>query len=201
MGKAIGSAQVISALTSGWIVESQVDEILSLKVNYTLEEAMKFKREECSYLCKLAISNGVDVELSDGSIEHFSLSDDDQRNLNAKMVNIVAGVKELEYHSDGNMCRYYSDVDMASICATAQQKVTIETTYNNCLYQWIKGCTTVEEVSAIKYGADIPEEYWSEPWRNIKERLLNQTQQNQEEVSEEKNESSEEKTESDVESE
>ena len=171
MGKAIGSAQVISAFNSGWIVESQVEEILSLKVNYTLDEAIKFKKDECSYLCSLAIANGVDVKLSDGSIEHFSLSDDDQRNLNAKMMNIVAGITELEYHSDGHACKYYSAVDMADICTAAQQKITIETTYNNCLYQWIKGCKTVEEVSAIKYGLDIPEEYWSEPWKRIKQSI------------------------------
>lgn len=184
LGKAVGAAKVIAAFNAGWIIESQVNEILSMNVKYTLDEAVKFKKEECSYLCRLAISQGVDVQLSDGTIKHFSLSEDDQRNLNAKMMNVMAGITELEYHSDGELCKYYSADDMARICSAAQHKVTIETTYNNCLYEWIRNCKTVEEVSAISYGADIPEEYWSEPWRRIKDQLNlnNETESNQEEA-------------------
>lgn len=173
IGKAIGFGKVIHAYNNGWITKQQLEELRTIVVSYTKEEATLFKMEECSYLCHEAISKGIDVVLSDEKVHHFSLSSNDQNNLNAKMLNILAGVTELEYHSDGEPCVYYSVEDMTTICTSAQSKITIETTYNNCLYQWIKRCQTVDEIMTIRYGMEIPEEYWSEPWRNIVVKLEN----------------------------
>lgn len=170
LNKKIGKVEIYNAFEKGFIDNQSVDVILDLKPDYTLEEAAKFKKAECSYICSKNIISGIDVMLSSGETKHFSLTEKDQLNLATKMLNITMGVTELEYHSDGEPCVYYNIEDMSLICATAQSKVTLETTYYNCIAQWIAGCKTPEEIMAISYGDTIPEEYWTEPWRRINEK-------------------------------
>lgn len=171
LGKVIGLMKVIHAYNNGWITKEQLDTLINTKVNYSLDEAVKFALELFSYQCEKNIHAGIDIRLSDGDTHHFSLSKNDQTNLNAKMLNIMAGITELEYHSDGEPCKYYNVADMTTICMAAQAKVTAETTYYNCLSQWVRNCKTADEVMAISYGVDIPEEYQSEPWKDIVKKM------------------------------
>ena len=71
----------------------------------TLEELQVAKKREISQACETAIYSGVDVTLTDGSTEHFSLTEHDQLNLFGKQVQLAAGTTELEYHADGQPCR------------------------------------------------------------------------------------------------
>ena len=71
----------------------------------TLEELQAAKKREISQACETAIYSGVDVTLTDGSAEHFSLTEHDQLNLFGKQVQLAAGTTELEYHADGQPCR------------------------------------------------------------------------------------------------
>ena len=128
----------------------------------TLVELQAAKKREISQACETAIYSGVDVNLSDGSTEHFSLTEHDQLNLFGKQVQLAAGAEQLEYHSDGQPCRYYSAADMQTIIAAAMQHVSYHTTYCNAVNMWIAGCESTEEVQAIYYGADVPEEYQSD---------------------------------------
>ena len=102
------------------------------------------------------------MTLTDGSTEHFALTEHDQLNLFGKKVQLAAGTTELEYHADGQPCRYYSAADMQAIIAAAMQHVSYHTTYCNAVNMWIAGCESTEEVQAIYYGADVPEEYQSD---------------------------------------
>ena len=68
----------------------------------------------------------------------------------------------MEYHSDGQPCRYYSAADMQTIITTAMWHVSYHTTYCNAINMWISGAQTVEEIQQIFYGADVPEQYQSE---------------------------------------
>ena len=120
------------------------------------------KKEEISYTCKQIIYNGIDVTLTDGSTEHFSLTETDQLNLFGKQVQIAAGSTSLEYHADGQSCRYYSSNDILRIIDDAIKFVSYQTTYCNSMYMWILGCETIGEVKAIAYGDDIPEQYQTE---------------------------------------
>ena len=108
------------------------------------------------------IYNGVSVTLTDGTTEHFALTEHDQLNLFGKQSQLAAGVDQLEYHADGQPCRYYSAADMQTIIAAAMWHVSYHTTYCNALNMWISGCETAEDVQAIYYGADVPAEYQSE---------------------------------------
>ena len=96
------------------------------------------------------------------STEHFALTEHDQLNLFGKQVQLAAGAEQMEYHSDGQPCRYYSAVDMQTIITTAMWHVSYHTTYCNALNMWIVGCESAEEVQQIFYGADVPEQYQSE---------------------------------------
>lgn len=127
-----------------------------------LAAAKSSKRAEVSAACEQIIYKGVNVTLANGSTEHFSLTEHDQINLFGKQAQLAMGAEQLEYHADGQPCRYYSAEDMQAIIQAAMFHVSYHTTYCNALNMWIAGCQTPEEVQGITYGADVPEEYRSE---------------------------------------
>lgn len=119
------------------------------------------KKEELSKVCEETIFSGIDVELSTGT-EHFSLTEKDQINLFGKQAQLSGGADRLEYHNDGQPCKYYSAADMMTIITAAMQFVSYHTTYCNSLFMWLKGCTKASEMAEITYGAAVPVEYRSE---------------------------------------
>lgn len=128
----------------------------------TLEEVRVGKKAEVSAACEQIIYAGINVTLSDGTTEHYSLTEHDQLNLFGKLSQISVGVARLEYHADGQSCRYYTAVDMQAIIQAAMWHVSYHTTYCNALNMWIAGCQSTEEVQEIFYGADVPKQYRSE---------------------------------------
>lgn len=128
----------------------------------TIAELRASKKQEISQECEQAIYSGVSVTLADGSTEHFALTEHDQLNLFGKQVQLVAGAERLEYHSDGQPCRYYDAADMQTIITKAMWHVSYHTTYCNAINMWISGVQTAEELQQIFYGADVPEQYQSE---------------------------------------
>lgn len=128
----------------------------------TIAELQASKKQEISQACEQAIYSGVSVTLADGSTEHFSLTEHDQLNLFGKQVQLAAGAERLEYHSDGQPCRYYDAADMQTIITKAMWHVSYHTTYCNAINMWISGVQTAEELQQIFYGADVPEQYQSE---------------------------------------
>lgn len=128
----------------------------------TFAELQASKKQEISTACEQTIYSGVSVILADGSTEHFALTEHDQLNLFGKQVQLAAGAEQMEYHSDGQPCRYYSAADMKNIVEKAMWHVSYHSTYCNALNMWIVGCESAEEVQQIFYGADVPEQYQSE---------------------------------------
>ena len=128
----------------------------------TLAELQAAKKQEISRVCEQIIYAGISVTLADGTVEHFALTEHDQLNLFGKQAQLAAGAEQLEYHSDGRPCRYYSAADMQSIIAAAMQHVSYHTTYCNALNMWVAGCETADELQQIYYGVDVPEQYQSE---------------------------------------
>lgn len=140
------------------------EKLLSPPESYipTLAELQAAKKAEISRSCQEAIYRGINVTLSDGSTEHYSLTEHDQINLFGKQSQLAAGAEQLEYHADGQPCRYYSAADMQAIIQAAMWHVSYHTTYCNALNMWIAGCQENEEVMGIYYGADVLEKYRSE---------------------------------------
>ena len=128
----------------------------------TLAELQAAKKQEISQACEQAIYSGVSVTLANGSSEHFALTEHDQLNLFGKQVQLAAGAEQLEYHSDGQPCRYYSATDMQTIITKAMWHVSYHTTYCNALNMWVAGAETADDLQQIFYGADVPEQYQSE---------------------------------------
>lgn len=128
----------------------------------TLEELQVLKKREVSAACEQIIYAGINATLADGSVEHYSLTIEDQLNLFGKLSQISAGAQQLEYHADGQPCRYYTATDMQTIIQAAMWHVSYHTTYCNAINMWIAGCETAKEVQAIFYGADVPPAYQSE---------------------------------------
>ncbi len=127
-----------------------------------LVAAKASKFQEVSVACEQIIYRGINVTLSDGNTEHYSLTEHDQLNLFGKQAQLAAGAEVLEYHADGQPCRYYSVTDMQAIIQAAMFHVSYHTTYCNALNMWVAGCQDAEEAQGIFYGADVPEEYRSE---------------------------------------
>ena len=128
----------------------------------TLAELQASKKQEISAACEQAIYSGVNVALADGSTEHFALTEHDQLNLFGKQVQLAAGSDKLEYHSDGQSCKYYSAADMQTIITAAMTYVSYHTTYCNALNIWIAGVSDKDELNQITYGASVPEQSQSE---------------------------------------
>ena len=128
----------------------------------TLAELQAAKKQEISQACEQIIYAGISVTLADGTIEHFALTEHDQLNLFGKQAQLKAGADRLEYHSDGQFCKYYNAVDMQTIITAATQHVSYHTTYCNSLNMWVAGTESAEELQQIYYGADVPEQYQSE---------------------------------------
>ena len=128
----------------------------------TLKEFKTAKKQEISQACEQIIYAGISVTLADGTVEHFALTEHDQLILFGKQAQLATGAEQLEYHSDGKPCRYYSATDMQTIIAAAMQHVSYHTTYCNALNMWVAGCETADELQQIYYGVDVPEQYQSE---------------------------------------
>jgi len=129
---------------------------------YGLSEYKDAKHEELSCDCQEVIQYGVDVTLTDGTVEHFALTAEDQTNLIGKTVELNGTGESFCYHCDGSPCKYYSRQDMQKICTEALSFITYQTTYVNSAFQWVKGCTKASELAEITYGVEIPEQYKSD---------------------------------------
>ncbi|RJE48699.1 MULTISPECIES: hypothetical protein [unclassified Dehalobacter] len=123
----------------------------------TFVDYQENKLYELSKACKEAIYAGIDVTTSQG-VEHFSLKEEDQMNLSAIGIELAGGATGFPYHADSTLCRNFSAEELSAIIAAGKAHVTYNTTYYNYLAAWVKRCTTIEEVTAITYRSQLPED-------------------------------------------
>ena len=132
----------------------------------TLEEVKTAKKQEIETAYQTIKAAGVDVEISTGT-EHFPLTSEDVTFLMGKQFEIMSGTNEkISYQDSENHCKFYSLEDMQIIIQQALLFVNYQTTYRNNLCEWVELCSTSEEVAAIHYGDDIPEEYQNEVFKS-----------------------------------
>lgn len=124
-------------------------------VEPTIDEVRQSKLNEMSSVCEQVIYSGVDVELSTGK-KHFSLTANDQTNIDGIFSAITLGATEYPYHADGEPCEMYSASDVMTLYIAAKGFVTQQTTYCNALRQWIKREDKIETISTIQYGDTLP---------------------------------------------
>ena len=132
----------------------------------SIEFIRSSKLKEVSYACRHTIESGFDIELSDKQMHHFSLDTQDQ--LNLITLSAMAETEELiPYHADGELCKFYSAAEIKAIVAGATKFKTYHTTYHNALKAYINSLSTIEEISAITYGIELPEEFQSDVLKAI----------------------------------
>lgn len=132
----------------------------------TLEEVKAAKEQEIMSAYQMVKAAGVDVEISTGT-EHFPLTDEDVTFLMGKQFEIMSGTSEkISYQDSENHCKFYSLEDMQIIIQQALLFVNYQTTYRNNLCEWVEQCSTSDEVVAVSYGGEIPEEYQNEVYQS-----------------------------------
>lgn len=136
-----------------WAVAGGEEPLNTIKAN---------KTAEMSAACRAAIVAGFDVTLSDGKDHHFSLTVEDQLNLNALFGLLAAGAEQVPYHADGETCVYFTAADMQTVVQEATAHKTYHESYFNSLKAYIASKRTAASVNAIEYGTEIPEQYQSD---------------------------------------
>lgn len=124
----------------------------------SLELVQAEKLAQLSAACNAAIVAGCGVELPDGSAGHISLTAEDQINLTNAHAAVAAGAQAYPYHLDGGLCELYPAGAVQAMARAATAHKLYHTTYYNHLAAWVRRCKSVEEVSAITYGAALPED-------------------------------------------
>lgn len=136
-----------------WAVAGGEEPLNTIKAN---------KTAEMSAACRAAIVAGFDVTLSDGKDHHFSLTVEDQLNLNALFGLLATGAEQVPYHADGETCMYFASADMQTVVQEATAHKTYHESYFNSLKAYIASKRTAASVHAIEYGTEIPEQYQSD---------------------------------------
>lgn len=134
-----------------------------------LEDVKAKKIADMSEACRNAIIAGFDVVLSDGKTHHFSLTIEDQLNINALYGLLASGMKRVPYHADGEVCEYFSAEDFGAIVQTATTHKTYHESYFNSLKSYITSKRTAASVDAITYGVEIPVQYQSDVLKALQE--------------------------------
>ena len=125
-----------------------------------LEYVRESKLLEMSRACRTIIEAGIDIKLR-GETKHFSLDTQDQLNLIS--LSAMAQTQSLiPYHADGEECTFYTSEEINEIVETATAYKIYHTTYYNALKTYINALGTIEEIAAITYGVEIPDEYKSD---------------------------------------
>ena len=141
----------------------------------TLEEIKETKKQEIRIAYQAVKAAGVDIELSTG-IEHFPLSEEEVTFLMGKQVELASGNGgNISYQDADSKCKFYSAEDMQKIIDEAFRFVSWQTTYRNTLWEWVDACETKEEVEAVAYGNDIPEQYQNDVFKSYLAQMEEET--------------------------
>lgn len=139
-------------------VKANISEWLTIARKREVDELLPGKLAEITAACHAAIVNGCTVTVTGGSIEHFSLEETDQINLNAAYSAVEQGADGYPYHADGQLCRIYPAADINAIATAATAHKLYHTTYCNHLLMWARRATSADELTTIFYGATLPED-------------------------------------------
>ena len=138
-----------------------------------LESVKQRKIDEMNQVQQQTIENGFNATLTDGTVEHFTLTGHDQTSLLGLAGQVQAGIEQIPWHTSDHdePCKYYSNADMKIITDMATIFVTFEVTWFRDLRIYINSLQTKEEVEAITYGIIIPDEYKSDVLKDLEAQL------------------------------
>jgi len=138
------------------VIQRTEEEIAADRIP-PLETVQANKLVELSKACSKVIIAGCDVALSDCN-GHIALTAEDQINLSTAMSAVEQGAVGYPYHLDGQLCAIFPGGDITAMAQAATAHKLYHTTYYNHLAAWVRRCESVEEVEAITYGSQLPED-------------------------------------------
>lgn len=140
----------------------------------TLTEIQEMKVSEMNAAQQAIIDYGVDVQLSNGETEHFSLTQYDQQSLMGLQSKVAEGAEKIPWHNsdESEHCKFYSNADMQTIVEHALSYVTYHVTYFRDLRIYIRSLDDPDAIQKIQYGDLLPVESQSEVLQTI---LLSET--------------------------
>lgn len=112
----------------------------------------EMKIAELSAACQATIFAGIEL---DG--KHYSLTTNDQINIQNLALQIQAGAEAVLYHADGELCGLYTAEAIMALMEAAVRHVTYHTTYCNHLLVWARRAE-LDELNGIYYGAALPKD-------------------------------------------
>lgn len=144
----------------GVIIKLSEEELLPKKLQYIIAT----KISELSNICTQTIYNGIDIKLSDGKIEHFTLDEQDQLNLSGIGLKLLMGAQTVAWHEDNEneSCRFYSALDAQTIISNLTVFKEYHITYFRDLRIYVRSLTSIEDIEEIAYGFILPDEFKSD---------------------------------------
>lgn len=125
----------------------------------TLEEVLDYVRAqklaEIGSACERTIYAGTAAQTSEGE-EHFSLTGEDQINIQNLVMQMQDEKAQALYHADGKLCRPFSVEEVMSLATTVTTFKTMQLTYCNHLNTWIRREGDLDTLQGIYYGAELP---------------------------------------------
>lgn len=131
---------------------------------YTEEDVKNARSEKITELNSakdLAIQNGADVTLSDGTKKYFNYTISNQTDISTMFNAVMLGMDSYIYHS-GDGCDIYGKEDIMRIHSTLSSLKTKEETYYGQLTKYVNTLTTVPEIQNVTYGMELTGTYLEE---------------------------------------
>ncbi len=152
----IGVDGLIRAVNNGWITMDEAVNLVGEEKAFDLVQRAKLA--EISAACNAIIEHGIDITLG-GETVHFNLDLKDQSNIGNLFKVVELGGTQYPYQADGGVCRIYTAAEIAQLYTATQTHITTQTTYHNALKEYVLTLTKPEELAAITYGMELPEEF------------------------------------------
>lgn len=142
-------------------LDEQINKIIDVE-SMTLDEYKEWKINQFSDMGEQLIFAGTTVTLLNGVTKNFTYDLEDQSNL-LNAIFIIQALGDLSisipYHSHGEPCELYNARDVLAVYFTLQFFSTRIQTEVNMKINWVRSCTTKEEVMAIDFNDELPEEW------------------------------------------
>ena len=145
-------------------LDKVVNKVIDID-SMTAEEYKKYLTDEFGARGQQEIFDGVDVELTDGTVARFTYNFEDQLNLITALQTIMLAETldiMIPYHSHHKPCAMYSGADIVRIYIGLMVHSICVQTRVNMLNNWIRSLNNKEEMLEIQYDTELPQSYVSQ---------------------------------------
>ena len=141
-------------------LDDQINAVVDPE-SMTIEELRAYKLKEVGKAAEQDIFDGTVIEIEPGVSHKFSYQLYDQVNYDELFILalIAPEIERLPYHANGAFCCMLEKAQVIKICSTLMMRKTQITTYANSLNMYINSLNSREDLLAVEYGMELPQEY------------------------------------------